>query len=464
MALGRIERKTLYDIANAIREQNGSQQFYKPVDFASAVRALNGIKSGSGYKNPFRGESHGYLQPAVLEEIANAIREQNGETIRYKPGDMAAAILALSWANPESPRAVLFEDGCFWLGRFDSAPKNHGEVKGSWPLQTGGYENYRDRPWYSVRKSMTFVEIDATLKGTGVTSARYLFEGMVALERVYGFENLSEVTDFSNTFNGCMRLESIFATSFDSSKIISASGVFSGCNRLVGESGYCPSSTEGIAVMTFGEKGVLCHSEDNDPRFWVWGALYSDGVVEIGNDEPADDGARTITAKSRICAQAQYNAVRATPWGPYSSRVKSIKILQMTMPAGMVWNTNYWFYGCSNVTAMTGLGNLRRVGSMRYTFYNCKMMQKLDLRGLASAYLTSLFYTFNTCTMLETIFVDPNWVLPSGISWASVPGSQTFGNCSKLVGGAGTAWSSNKVTGAMAVIDTATVHGYLTAG
>ena len=311
---------------------------------------------------------------------------------------------------------------------------------------------------------MTFVEIDATLKGTGVTSARYLFEGMVALERVYGFENLSEVTDFSNAFNGCMRLESIFATSFDSSKIISASGVFSGCNRLVGESGYCPSSTEGIAGMTFGEKGVLCHSEDNDPRFWVWGALYSDGVAEIGNDEPVDDGARTITAKSRICAQAQYNAVRATPWGPYSSRVKSVKILQMTMPAGMVWNTNYWFYGCSNVTAMTGLGNLRRVGSMRYTFYNCKMMQKLDLRGLASTYLTSLFYTFNTCSMLETVLVDPNWALPSGISWASVPGSQTFGNCSKLVGGAGTAWSSSKVTGAMAVIDTATVRGYLTAG
>ena len=464
MGLGKIDRRILFDIANAIREQNGSQQFYKPVDFANAVKALNGIKSGSGYKNPFRGELDGYLQPTVFEELANAIREQNGETVRYKPSAMAAAIRALSWANPASPYAVLFEDGCFWLGRFDSAPKNHGATKGSWPLQTGGYENYRDRPWYDTRKSMTFVEIDATLKGTGVTSARYLFEGMVALERVYGFENLSEITDFTNTFNGCMRLESIFATSFDSGKIVSASGVFSGCNRLVGESGYCPSSTEGIAGMTFGEKGVLCHSEDNDPRFWVWGALYSDGVVEIGNDEPVDDGARTITAKSRICAQAQYNAVRATPWGPYSSRVKSIKILQMTMPAGMVWNTNYWFYGCSNVTAVTGLGNLQRVGSMRYTFYNCKMMQKLDLRGLASAYLTSLFYTFNTCSMLETILVDPNWVLPSGISWASVPGSQTFGNCSKLVGGAGTAWSSSKVTGAMAVIDTATVRGYLTAG
>lgn len=71
---------------------------------------------------------------------------------------------------------------------------------------------------------------------------------------------------------------------------------------------------------------------------------------------------------------------------------------------------------------------------------------------------------FNTCFTLETITVGRTWALPSGISWASVPGSQTFGNCSKLVGGAGTAWSSNKVTGAMAVIDTATVRGYLTAG
>ena len=463
MALGRIYTLILFDIANAIREQNGTEKLIKPIDFAKEVRALNGIKSGSGYKMPFHGESDGYLQPKVFEDLANAIREQNGETVRYKPGDMAAAILALSWANPESPRAVLFEDGCLWLGRFDSVPKNHGTSKGSWPVQTGGYENYRDRPWYGSRKSMTFVEIDATFKGTGVTSARYLFEGMVELERVYGFENLSEITDFTNTFNGCARLDSIFATSFDPSKIISASGVFSGCNRLVGECGYCPAPSEGAAGMNFGDKGVLCHSEENDPRFWVWGALYSDGAVEIGNDEPVE-GARTITAKSRICAQAQYNAVRAMPWGAYSSRVKSVVVSKMTMPSGMVWNTNYWFYGCSNVTTMSGLGNLQRVGSMRYTFYNCRMMQELDLRGLVSSYLTSLFYTFSTCSMLEKILVDRNWALPSGISWASVPGSQTFGGCSKLVGGAGTVWSSSKVTGAMAVIDTATVRGYLTAG
>ena len=463
MGLGRIYTRILFDIANAIREQNGTEKLIKPIDFAKEVRALNGIKSGSGYKMPFHGESDGYLQPTVFEDLANAIREQNGETVRYKPGDMAAAILALSWANPESPRAVLFEDGCLWLGRFDSVSKNHGASKGSWPVQTGGYENYRDRPWYGSRKSMTFVEIDATFKGTGVTSARYLFEGMVELERVYGFENLSEITDFTNTFNGCARLDSIFATSFDPSKIVSALGVFSGCNRLVGERGYCPSSSEGAASMNFGEKGVLCHSEKGDPRFWVWGALYSDGTVEIGNDEPVE-GTRMITAKSRICAQAQYNAVRSMPWGAYSSRVKSVVISKMTMPSGMVWNINYWFYGCSNVTAMSGLGNLQRVGSMRYTFYNCRMMQELDLRGLTSSYLTSLFYTFSTCSMLEKILVDRNWALPSGISWASVPGSQTFGGCNKLVGGAGTAWSSSKVTGAMAVIDTATVRGYLTAG
>ena len=91
------------------------------------------------------------------------------------------------------------------------------------------------------------------------------------------------------------------------------------------------------------------------------------------------------------------------------------------MPAGMVWNTNYWFYGCSNATVMSGLGNLQRVGSMRYTFYNCRMMQELDLRGLVSSYLISLFYTFSTCSMLEKILVDRNWALPSGISWASVP-------------------------------------------
>lgn len=463
MALGRVDRRVLLDIANAIREQNGTENRYKVVDFAKEVRALNGIKSGSGWKAPFRGAYYGYLQRSVLEDLANAIREQNGETVRYKPDTMAAAIRALVWANPESPRAVLFEDGCLWLGRFNAAPKDHGEVKGSWPVQTEGYDNYRDRPWYSVRKSMTFVVIDATFKTTGVTSIRNLFEALIAIDRVYGFENLSEITDFTSAFSGCSSLESIFAKSFDPGKIVSASSIFNGCNRLVGERGYCASSSDGISVLNYGDKGVLCHSEESDTRFWVWGTLYSDGAVEITNDEPVE-GVRKITGKRRICAQARYNTSSAMPWGTNSRNVKSVTIARLTMPADLVWNTDYWFYGCYNTTSMSGLGNLQRVGSMRYTFYNCKMMQKLDLRGLASAYLTSLFYTFSTCSMLETILVDPNWMLPSGISWASVPGSQTFGNCSKLVGGAGTAWSSSKVTGAMAVIDTATVRGYLTAG
>lgn len=86
------------------------------------------------------------------------------------------------------------------------------------------------------------------------------------------------------------------------------------------------------------------------------------------------------------------------------------------------------------------------------------------LRRCADHTSNQFVLRFNTCSTLETITVDRTWALPSGISWASIPGSQTFSSCNKLVGGAGTVWSSSKVTGAMSVIYTATVRGYLTAG
>lgn len=46
MGMGVIDESVLGDIANAIREQNGSSATYKPADMAAAVTALDGTKSG----------------------------------------------------------------------------------------------------------------------------------------------------------------------------------------------------------------------------------------------------------------------------------------------------------------------------------------------------------------------------------------------------------------------------------
>mgnify|MGYP007007937218 CR=1 FL=1 len=73
--------------------------------------------------------------------------------------------------------------------------------------------------------------------------------------------------------------------------------------------------------------------------------------------------------------------------------------------------------------------------------------------------LTTLNYTFSSCSALTAILVDLTWALPT----SGVLGVQTFYGSKALVGGNGTAWSSSIVGYKYSVIDAAGSPGYLTA-
>lgn len=121
-------------------------------------------------------------------------------------------------------------------------------------------------------------------------------------------------------------------------------------------------------------------------------------------------------------------------------------------------NLNYLFYSCTNLASVTGLGNLRGMRSMRYTFSSCAVTT-LDFRGFDPSTLTDLFYCFSGCGSLTTIYEDGTWALPS----SGISGSQCFYQCSSLVGGVGTAWSSSNTGYQYMRIDAAGTPGYLTA-
>lgn len=77
MGMGMIGESVLGDIANAIREQNGTATTYKPTDMAAAIAALDGTKSGKGTTRSLGGGS-GVVSDSVFSSIAGAIRGQNG--------------------------------------------------------------------------------------------------------------------------------------------------------------------------------------------------------------------------------------------------------------------------------------------------------------------------------------------------------------------------------------------------
>lgn len=289
-------------------------------------------------------------------------------------------------------------------------------------------------------------------------SCAYWFMGFSALEEVSGFENLSGVTDLTQAFTSCSQLRSIYATEFDSSAVKKAGSMLYGCSRLVGGAdGFVPTNSSGASVLKNTAGGVLT-DPGNDTRAWLVGELFSDGEVQITNSGVAAKG-REVLASGKFCANAKYNAIQCVPWASLSKQARSV-VIEYGASCGTGACTNYWFYGCTNLTRVDGMSSLQGVTQMQHTFNSCLALASLDLRGFKPEALTNLSYTFGGCSKLASILVDSTWELPSkGLS-----GLGTFYNCTALMGGNGTAYDSSKISYAMMRIDKEGQAGYLTAG
>jgi surface protein len=131
-----------------------------------------------------------------------------------------------------------------------------------------------------------------------------------------------------------------------------------------------------------------------------------------------------------------------------------------------VTNMQYLFFNCNEAATINLSGwNTSNVTNMGYMFQYCKMVLELDLSSFNTSKVTTTFGTFADCTSLvildltsfdmsaltniqwmfarctslTTIYVtDGNWTLSK-----LTAGGSTFTGSTKLVGGAGTTYSSD---------------------
>ncbi|MEE8722856.1 MAG: leucine-rich repeat protein [Eggerthellaceae bacterium] len=461
MAVGTVSTSILTDIANAIRYKAGVATLYKPREMAAAVSALDGTDAGDYQEQPYMALESGVLPESVFSDIAAAIRGQNGLSTLYQPGDMAAAILALEWDVGLKPRAVLTSLGTLEFNYVDGRHCYSGGVPvNAWEIDPAGYSSAAARPYDSIKLQVKKVVIHSSWPQVGMRKADYLFNAFQSMTEVSGFENMSGITSAAQMFSSCSSLETIYATSFSNTGL-SGSLMFNGCYKLVGGAdGFVPSSTSGASVCKIGTGGVLT-DPNADARTWFWAHFYDDGeAVLTASSSP--DPTRTLRASGRICAIGKYVGLGFTPWTGTTGPTHRQHLTSVTFAADMATfsylNLIYLFYTCTNLASVSGLGNLRGVRSMRYTFSSCAFTT-IDFRGFDPSTLTDLFYTFSGCSHMTTIYADSTWALPT----SGITGSQCFYSCRALVGGNGTAWSSSNVGYTYMRIDRAGQTGYLTA-
>lgn len=457
MAVGTVSTRVLTDIANAIRYQAGVATLYKPGQMAAAVSALDGTNAGSYQAQGYMQLESGILSESVFSDIADAIRGQNGLSAQYQPGDMAQAILDLTWDVGLKPRALLLSDGTLELnypaGRRSTLG---GTITATYDVPTSALSAASGQPWYAQRASITKVVFDSSFANAGVTDCSYWFSALQNLVEVTGFENLSGITAATQMFSSCSALESIYATSFTNA-IASSSLMFYNCSRLVGGTdGFVPSNTSAGSVCKIGTGDVLTNP-NADIREWCWVYFYTDGSV-VFTAEGSVDANKTLRASGRICVSAKYNAAGIIPGYANRAQMSSVAFAS-DMGSFNYINMNYWFYGLGAITSFSGIANLANVREMQYTFSSCTGLTSIDFRGFDPSGLTNLYLTFGSCSNLVTIYADSSWALPS----SGLSGSQTFYNCSNLVGGNGTTYASTRNNYTYMRIDTANSAGYLTA-
>ena len=329
-------------------------------------------------------------------------------------------------------------------------------VLDAWEVGPTGYASAAARPWDAAKQDIVRAVFDADFAQGGLSSADYLFMGLQNLVEVRGFEALQGAASFTQTFNGCARLETVYASAWAPEASPTGSLPFYACGRLVGGGGFVPSSLSSVSRLSLGEGGVLTDPA-SDARAWIGCHQYADGEPVLTAEATPEEG-RELVSSGRICAQGRYCGVGYQPW--YATRHSAARA---TLAADMATfgevNMDYWFYGHAALLGVEGLSNLRGTREMRYAFASCTGLTELDLSGFDESALEDATYCFSGCPNLATIWADAGWELPADCS-----GTATFYQCTALVGGAGTTYDGGRTSAAYLRIDGgADAPGYLTA-
>lgn len=460
MALGTIDAAVLAEIANAIRRQNGTGTTYRPGGMASAVRALDGSKGDGCVELP---EQHGtgVVPEEVFSDLADAIREQTGERSRtYAPASMASAIAGLSWDVGLKLRAHLLSDGTLEVNYLDraTAASGRGSIVRTFHPAPGGYPKEGDVPWSGSPDDVRRVWLDESLERAGITDVSHWFSGLASLEDVSGLEHLTGVRRADRLFSGCGKLQSVWAPGFDASGIESCSGAFYGCRYLVGGHLAVARDTMGVEGFSTGSGGLLADPAD-DQRRWANSWLYEDGLLVVTRKGDQDPRHGKTKCTGSVCVNARHEAIGSLPWHEGRDSIRAVTFARDMREAGAVC-LDHWFHNCkTGHIEFEGWENLD-VRSMAHCFNGCLNLRLVDLCGLDPSRIDDLSYAFGGMRSVEWIVVDPTWELGD----PAPKGFQTFYGCKSLSGGFGTKFDPSRASGAMAVLDREGQPGYLTAG
>ena len=270
-------------------------------------------------------------------------------------------------------------------------------------------------------QKLTSIENLTMLDTSNVTDMSSMFYHCQALTflDVSGFDT-SNVTDMSNMFYFCRSFTSLDVSSFDTSKVTNMSNMFAYCQTLTSLD-LSDFDTSNVTNMSY--------------MFFYCKALTSLNVSSFDTSNITD----------------MYNMFY------YCQALTSLDLSSFN--TSKVTTMAYMFGHCEALTSLNVSSfNTSNVTNMSYMFYYCQTLTSLNVSSFNTSKVTDMASMFSNCTNLKTIYASESF------NTNKVTNSYyMFRNCSKLVGGAGTTYSSSYIDKTYARIDGgASIPGYFT--
>lgn len=394
------------DIADAIREKDGSEELIAPADFADRIRQIKG-GGDDGPLDPF----DVYAETRPTDWLPMPTPEDDEIYILFHIQDGASALIAFTVTCTGSYTVALgtIEDGVFVSSSSSSVAsgsvyENELSASDFGNLTSTGHKQAMIKitgtdiltwvPSMHTKRSSpsnfagwNIVEISCQLpNGTLVKCGNTTSAGALKWLQYFAWYGENNCTNASQMFANCICLRAILA--FDLSKSTTMTSLFNHCINLIAIPNLDTSSMI-IASSMFNE----CYLLPAVPLFNTSNATNLSSLFQSCRSLKKIPALNTLKVTSMSNIFSDCNLLETIP---------ELNMIKVTSTSGM-------FTSCSNLTKLPAL-DTSKVTNFYNMFYGCSRLTEIPQLNLSGT--TTFNNTFGNCYSLAKITFDPtieNW-------------------------------------------------------
>ena len=267
--------------------------------------------------------------------------------------------------------------------------------------------------WFRDLKNLTEIKNIDKLKTDLVVYMNSMFYGCINLNTIDVSEfNTSNATTMSNMFYNCAKVVDLNVSNFNTEKVTDMNAMFQGCTALV-DPDVSNFVTDNVTDM--GSMFRFCNNIEN---------------LDVSNFNT--DKVTLMRFMFQTCSKVKtldvsnWNTEKVTNMSAMFQNCSNLTELNVSnFNTEIVTDMSGMFQSCSGVSTLDVSGfDTNKVATMASMFYNCKALTDLDVSNFNTSKVTNMDSMFNGCGTLSTLDV-------SGFETGNVTNMQNmFYNCS----------------------------------